>query len=646
MSETAFSVRSFGCASFYILEGMTMKKTLWIVLLLAIACMATLSACNDSNNPQAQNNDHIHTYGEWITIQNANCATDGVNERYCTCGEMQIQTIEALGHQYNNGEITIQATCHHSGVKTFTCTVDNCRNYYTENYSLPTYTATELYDLSVKYVGEIVTYDKSGAELALGTGFVISSDGKIVTNYHVIEGAYSADITINDKKYTIATILAYNENIDLAVVKVNATGLTTATICKSPVSVGATVYAIGSSRGMTNTYSQGIITYADRIVNGVVHVQHDASITHGNSGGPLINVYGEVIGINTWGISDSQNLNFAVFTAELDNLKYGTPMSFSEFYELNSDAFDKLVDYILANGKYDSGTGKTELVLEDRYNSSYTEYHIVEFDYIPKYNCVDLTYFVAFSGSDVTFFTGISVEKNVSSYYWAMFASNNGSTTNKMSGYINCKTFTEDTLLEYDSYEGKISQRATTRENASISAIYLVEYLEWLTSNYLGISISDFGFESFLVSNNNSNNNSSSGNSSYTQYQKELDALTKKYNSDVAELQDKITGCQKEIESCQMAINDANGQLASLSSICPQWFLQQYINNWHAYGSTGAATVAAQNEWTQEYNKQRNQLNNIISINTTAISAHQTNITLYNSQIEVLTRQYTANENA
>jgi hypothetical protein len=172
-------------------------------------------------------------------------------------------------------------------------------------------------------------------------------------------------------------------------------------------------------------------------------------------------------------------------------------MTMAEFYELNNDALDKLIDYILANGKYDSGNGKTELVLEDGYNSSRTEYHIVQFDYNPKYNCVDLTHFVAFTDSEITFFTGISIEKNVSSYYWAIFVSVDGSTTNKMSGYINYKTFTDDTLLGYNSYEGKTSQEALTRENASLSAIYLVEYLDWLANNYLGTTISDFGFESF-----------------------------------------------------------------------------------------------------------------------------------------------------
>ena len=676
-----------------------MKKTICISLLLLVICMLIFASCDSGSTTQTPSDTtagtqggHTHSYDEWIQVKQPTCTADGINERYCSCGEKQTQTIAAYnheevvdqaisptctsdgktegthcerckavltpqtnvpspGHQYNNGEITTQATCNQNGVKKFTCTVNSCRHSYTESFYLQTYSATELYNLSVKYVGEIVTYDKSGNELALGTGFVVSSDGKIVTNYHVIEGAYSAEISIDGKKYTIVSVLAYDANIDLAVLKVNATGLTAATICKNQVNVGTTVYAIGSSRGMTNTYSQGIVTYANRVVDGVSHIQHDASITHGNSGGPLINVYGEVIGINTWGISDSQNLNFAVFTAELDKLTYGTPLSMADFYALHNVAFDKLVDYILAHGQYDSGNGKTELVLEDGYNSSRTEYHIVQFDYNPKYNCVDLTHFVAFTDSDVTFFTGVSIEKDVDSYYWAIFVSVDGSTTNKMSGYINYKTFTENTLLGYTSYEGKTSQEAATRENASLSAVYLVEYLEWLSTNYLGSAIADFGFESFSSTSNNGGSGSGSGSgngsgSSYSQYQAELNTLTTKYNEDVAELQSKIDDCQAKIESCQKAINNARSQLASLSSTCPQWFLQQYINNWQAYGSTGAATVAAQNAWAQEYNNQRNQLNNTISINTTAISGHQTNISLYSSQIEVLTNKYNADVNA
>ena len=423
--------------------------------------------------------------------------TVGTKCENCGITIVEQETIAASGHQYDNGKIILTATCSSIGLKEYTCVVANCNHSYKDTYSLPTYTATELYNQAVKYVGEIVTYDKSGAEYAVGTGFVISSDGKIVTNYHVIEGAYSAVITINNVKYTISNVLAYDANIDLAILKITATGLTAATICKLPVSVGETVYAIGSSRGLTNTYSQGIVAYANRVVDGVSHVQHDASITHGNSGGPLINIYGEVIGINTWGISDSQNLNFAVFTGELDNLVYGTPLTLAEFYALTNDPFDQLVDFILQNGQYNSNTDAIELTLVDEYQASYTEYHIVKFSYNAMDDALDLIYYVAFVNDDITFFTGITIEKDVSSYYYAMYVSVDGSTTNKISGYIKYDSFTRNTLLGYNSYEGKATQESLTRENASICAIYLVECLEWLVTNYLDLTVADFGFVSF-----------------------------------------------------------------------------------------------------------------------------------------------------
>ena len=85
---------------------------------------------------------------------------------------------------------------------------------------------------------------------------------------------------------------------------------------------GDTIYAFGSPIGFTSTLSQGIISSADREVDGRLCVQHDASITHGNSGSPLINEFGEVIGVNTFTYEDSQNLNFAVAISELDNLYF------------------------------------------------------------------------------------------------------------------------------------------------------------------------------------------------------------------------------------------------------------------------------------------------------------------------------------
>ena len=428
----------------------------------------------------------------------ATCTSDGKTAgKHCSVCDTVIvaqTTIQSPGHQYNSGTIVNNATCIQSGTKKYTCTVTTCRHSYTTSYTLPTYSATELYNQSVQYVGEIVVYNKNGSQLGLGTAFVISSDGKIVTNYHVIDGAYSAEVTINGITYPIAKILAYDENIDLAVLKINANNLKYATICKNAVQTGETVYAIGSSRGFTNTYSQGIITQANRVVDGVVHIQHDASITNGNSGGPLLNVYGEVIGINTWGVLESQNLNFAVFTNELDNLVYGTPLTLAEFYELNNQPFDKLVEFILAYGEYNSNNGTVDLVMVDDYVSSGTRYEITIFSYNPQYDSVDITSFVASTTSDITTFTGIMLEDGTDEYFYSTAVYNDGVLENRMSGYIEANTFNSNSLVGYSSYEGLTSERDLIRELASETSIYLVSYLEWFVINYLDLTIADFGF--------------------------------------------------------------------------------------------------------------------------------------------------------
>ncbi len=169
------------------------------------------------------------------------------------------------------------------------------------------YSAEEINEQAKRYVGEITCYDKSGKAISIGTGFVYTEDGKVITNYHVIDGSYYAEIIINGVEYEIKSVLSYDENIDLAILKIDGNKFAHAVICEKEPETGNTVFAIGSSRGLTNTFSKGIVTYYNRIIDNVSHIQHDASITNGNSGGPLINEYGEVIGINTWGINDSQN---------------------------------------------------------------------------------------------------------------------------------------------------------------------------------------------------------------------------------------------------------------------------------------------------------------------------------------------------
>ena len=503
-----------------------MKKILWLTLALLLICLFAFSACDNDNQPQMPDNNHIHEFDEWTTIQKPNCTDVGINERYCSCGEKQTQSISALGHtevidaavaatcttdgntegkhcsvcneilvkpgvisalghNYNVGEITKNASCIQEGTKTYTCINPLCQYSYNENYSLPQYSATELYNQSIEYVGEIVTYDKKGSEYALGTGFVISSDGKIVTNYHVIEGAYSATICIDGTTHNIVSVLAYDATIDLAVLKINANNLAVAKVCKNAVQVGETVYAIGSSRGMTNTYSQGIITYADRIVDGISHVQHDASITHGNSGGPLINVYGEVIGINTWGISDSQNLNFAVFADELDNLVYGTPITLSDLFQEQLTPYEYLTNWVFDN--YTETYFDGQVISVEHINGEFV--YSISYDLEYEYLYIDVY-------DDALYFS-LDLVGDPSEYTY-YFEYEYNSLAYSVEGIVNAKTFTENTALINYEYSGPSYNKPNAislTQTAMCTTLSFFDY--FLYTNDLGLSIEDFGFLSY-----------------------------------------------------------------------------------------------------------------------------------------------------
>ena len=136
-----------------------------------------------------------------------------------------------------------------------------------------------------------------------GSGFVITQDGYIVTNHHVVASASSVKVTMYDGKEYSAAVVGSDSDYDVAVLKVETTGLQPVTLGNSAdVNVGDTVLAIGNPLGeLTFSMSQGIVSCCDRAINvsGTPFnmIQVDASINPGNSGGPLMNLYGEVVGI-------------------------------------------------------------------------------------------------------------------------------------------------------------------------------------------------------------------------------------------------------------------------------------------------------------------------------------------------------------
>ena len=135
----------------------------------------------------------------------------------------------------------------------------------------------------------------------VGSGFVLSSDGYIMTNAHVVEGADEVLVTLTDKREFKARIVGADKRTDVAVVKIQATGLPAIKVGDvSRLKVGEWVMAIGSPFGLENSVTAGIVSAKQRDTGDYLpFIQTDVAINPGNSGGPLINMRGEVVGINS-----------------------------------------------------------------------------------------------------------------------------------------------------------------------------------------------------------------------------------------------------------------------------------------------------------------------------------------------------------
>ncbi len=151
----------------------------------------------------------------------------------------------------------------------------------------------------------------------VGSGFILSSDGYVMTNAHVVENATTIYVTLTDKREFKARLIGADKRTDVALVKIDATGLPRMTIGDSKaIRVGQWVLAIGSPFGLENTVTAGIVSAKGRETGELVpFIQTDVAVNPGNSGGPLINMRGEVIGINSQilsGTGGSIGISFAI----------------------------------------------------------------------------------------------------------------------------------------------------------------------------------------------------------------------------------------------------------------------------------------------------------------------------------------------
>ena len=185
-------------------------------------------------------------------------------------------------------------------------------------------------DITVTTGGSSNVGPGGGQGQAEGTGFVIDTNGDIVTNAHVVDGATSVKVRFQSGKTATATVVGADDSTDIAVIKVNVDSSVLHPLAfgdSKSVQVGQSVAAIGSPFGLPETMTSGIISAVNRTITAPNNysisgaLQTDTAINHGNSGGPLLNLTGQVIGVNAQIESDSGGNDGVGFAIPSDSAK-------------------------------------------------------------------------------------------------------------------------------------------------------------------------------------------------------------------------------------------------------------------------------------------------------------------------------------
>ena len=173
-------------------------------------------------------------------------------------------------------------------------------------------------------VVKITTYDVEMKRIGIGSGFFVDKGGVLITNYHVLDGAYAADVkTYDGRKYQIQRVLAYNKTADLIKVKVKIPEKSVHKVEVTPdvPEIAERILVVGSPLGLDQTVSEGIVSAVREFPNIGKIFQMSAPASHGSSGSPVINMDGKVIGVVSFILEPGQNLNFAVTGQSVLDLK-------------------------------------------------------------------------------------------------------------------------------------------------------------------------------------------------------------------------------------------------------------------------------------------------------------------------------------
>lgn len=300
-----------------------------------------------------------HVSGEWKTTKVPTCKNTGEEKLFCNaCGiDLETKILEITDNHDFSSKVTAPTT-EAEGYTTYTCKVCDFskKDDYVSKIEVETeLTSAEIHEKASKAMVKIEVSDKNGKKYGLGSGFFISNDGKIATNYHVIQNSYSIKVTLysDNSTHDVVKVLGHDKAQDVAIIQIDLENIHYLELAQKPVNVGDTVYTLGSPKTIDNIFSVGIVSNPSLKISGMECISFTAPISSGNSGGPLLNTKCEVVGINTMTVIDSQNLNLAIMSKQINSLSTEAPITPADLYEekLGENAFSVLSISLMLNAQ-------------------------------------------------------------------------------------------------------------------------------------------------------------------------------------------------------------------------------------------------------------------------------------------------------
>lgn len=383
---------------------------------------------------------------------------------------------------------------------------DAIKNHQTVKTEL---SAEEIYAKCSPAVFYIEVFDSDGHYDGSGSGFFINSSGIAVTNYHVIEGAYSAEITVSDtgEVYDVLGVLDYSKIEDWAILKIDGTDFSFLDIGASTTVVGgATVYAIGSPLGLQASISQGLISNAKRTEYGVDYIQISVAISAGSSGGALINKFGDVVGITSASYVNGQNLNLALPISIIDGYSASSLTSLSVLASSVSNyysdpvrqlaAYTALRNWILDNFNtiVDNSKAYQDFYSYDTGSEEYTLIYdeindVITMKYINKSDGASYYSYISLKSSGQTFSTTFTYYSSINTSDQPTFSG---------TGTVYAPDFYENGLEYILEYGGEPLELALYHMIATVIMLESLNFIEYIfyydLSDSRAYSIADFGF--------------------------------------------------------------------------------------------------------------------------------------------------------